>query len=105
MIMLSPEVVARHEFLAVVLADPELLDLAFGEVIASWEAEPPPPPTLVTTSERRVPRSGARRAGRDRQCWHAWVRAIPRPKVARSPPEGLMAPGPGCVDPETNPQQ
>ena len=57
---------ARYEFLAVMLADPELLDLAFAEVIASWEAEPPRPPdrTLVATSERRNPRSRAWRTDR-----------------------------------------
>ena len=77
---------ARDEFLAVVLADPELLDLAFAEVIASWEAEPPRPPdgTLVATSEMRHPRSRAWWADRDRQCWNVW--AVPRPSVARSPP-------------------
>jgi hypothetical protein len=84
---------ARDEFLAVVLADPELLDLAFAEVIASWEAEPPRPPggTLVAVAERRRPRSKAWRAVCDRQCWPAWLRAIPRPRVARSPPEQSMA--------------
>ena len=87
---------ARDEFLAVVLADPELLDLAFAGVIASWEAEPPPPPdrTLVATSEGRPPRLRTWPAHDDCQCWHAWLRAIRRPRVARSPPERLVA---GCV--------
>ena len=84
-----PDLAARDEFLAVVLADPDLLDLAFAEVIASWEAEPPRPPvrTLVTTSERRRPQSRTRWANRNPLRWHLWLQAIPRPKVARSPPE------------------
>ena len=44
MVTQRADVVARDEFLAVVLADPELLALAFAELIASWEAEPPWPP-------------------------------------------------------------
>jgi hypothetical protein len=86
-------VAARHEFLAVVLADPELLDLAFAEVIASWEAEPPRPPvtTTVTTSEQRHPRSRACPADHDRQWWPSWIRAIYRSRVARSPPERSVA--------------
>ncbi len=46
-------VAVRDEFLALVLADPDLLDVAFAEVIASWEAESPQPPdrTLVATAE------------------------------------------------------
>ncbi len=93
MVTATSDVAVRYEFLAVVLADPELLDLAFAEVIASWEAEPPRPPdrTLVATSEGRNPRSRAWWADRDRQCWHAWLRAIPRPRVARSPPERSAA--------------
>ena len=86
------DVATRDEFLAVMLADPELLDLAFVEVIASWEAEPPRPPnrTLVATSEKRNPRSKAWQRDHDRQCWHAWFRATSRPRVARSPPEQSM---------------
>lgn len=84
---------ARDEFLAVVLADPELLDLAFAEVIASWEAEPPAPPdrTLVDTSGRRNPRWRVWRTDRERQGWHTCLRAVPRPRVARSPPERSVA--------------
>jgi hypothetical protein len=87
------DVTARFDFLAVVLADPELLDLAFAEVIASWEAEPPRPPdrTLVATSEGRNPKLRASSADRERQCWQVWLRAIPRPWVARSPPERSVA--------------
>ena len=94
MVTVRSDVAARYEFLAVVLADPDLLDLAFAEVIASWEAEPPRPPdgTLVATSERRRPQSRAWRAERNHLSWHAWLRAVPRPKVARSPPE-LSVPG------------
>ena len=90
MVTQTSDVAAGFEFLAVVLADPELLDMAFAEVIASWEAEPPRPPdrTLVATSERRPPRSRAWRTGRDRQSWQAWLRAVRRPGVARSPPDG-----------------
>lgn len=86
-------VTARHDFLDVALADPELLDLAFAEVIASWEAEPPGPPdrTLVATSERRQPRLSEWRTGHDRRSGHAWVRTILRPSVARSPPERPLA--------------
>ncbi len=93
MVTANADVAARSEFLAVVLADPELLDLAFAEVIASWEAEPPRPPgrTLVGTSERRRPHPRARRAHRDRHCWQAWLRAIPRPRLARSPPGQSVA--------------
>jgi hypothetical protein len=89
-------VTARYEFLAVMLADPELLDLAFAEVIASWEAEPPRPldRTLVTTAEGRHPRLRTWPTDDDCQCWQAWLRAIPRPRVARSPPERLVA---GCI--------
>ena len=79
----------RDEFIALVLADPDLLDLAFAEVIASWEAESPsrriarswPPRSCLS------PRAGSWRANDGRLCWHRWLRAIPRPKVARSPPE------------------
>jgi hypothetical protein len=93
MVTQRSEVVARHEFLAVVLADPELLDLAFAEVLASWEADPPRPPdrTLVATSEWRYLRTTAWWADRDRQDWQAWVRPIPGPRVARSPPERSIA--------------
>jgi hypothetical protein len=92
MVPQTSDVAARFEFLAVVLADPDLLDVAFDEVIASWEAEPPRPPdrTLVATSERRDPPSLAWRASRDRQSWPTWIRAVPRPRVARSPPERSM---------------
>ena len=87
--MQRSDVAVREEFLALVLADPELLDWAFAEVIASWEAEPPLPPdrTLVATSEGRTPRSRAWGADRDRPYRHVWLRAISRPTVARSPPE------------------
>jgi hypothetical protein len=87
------DVAARFEFLEVVLADPELLDLAFAEVIASWESEPPRPPkrTLVGTSDGRYSRSGIRGVNHDCQHWHEWVRVIPRPIVARSPPEHSVA--------------
>jgi hypothetical protein len=93
MVTVRSEVTARDEFIAVVLADPELLDLAFAEVIASWESEPPGPPkrTLVATSERR---GRPRRTGwtdRECQCRQAWLRAIPRPGVARSPPMRSVA--------------
>jgi hypothetical protein len=93
MVTARSDITARYECVAVVLADPELLDLAFAEVIASWEAEPPRPPdrTLVVTSERRNPRSRERWADRDRQVWRTWLRAIPRPRVARSPPERSVA--------------
>jgi len=66
MVTQTSDVAARFEFLTVVLADPELLDLAFAEVITSWEAKPPQPPdrTLVATSERRPPQSRAWRTGR-----------------------------------------
>ena len=82
MITQSSDRTLRDEFLAVVLADPELLDLAFAEVIAAWEAEPPRPPdrTLVATAEGRHPRSRAWPAARNRQRWHAWLRAVPRPE-------------------------
>lgn len=86
--MQRSDVAVREEFLALVLADPELLDLAFAEVIASWEAEPPPPDrTPVATSGGRTPRSRAWGANRDRPYWPVWLRATSRPTVARSPPE------------------
>lgn len=93
MVTVRADVTARFEFLEVVLADPELLDLAFAEVIASWEAEPPGPPdrTLVGTSEGRYSRSRIWGVDRDRQGWPAWMRVIPRPRVARSPPEHSVA--------------
>jgi len=86
-------VTASYEFLAVMLADPELLDLAFAEVMASWETEPPRPPnrTLVGTSEGRHSRSRIWGMHRVRQGRHTWLRAIPRPRVARSPPERSVA--------------
>jgi hypothetical protein len=93
MVTVSPDAAARFEFLEVVLADPELLDLAFAEVIASWEAEPPRPPkrTLVGTSDGRYSRSRIRGSDRDCPGWQAWLRVIPRPRVARSPPVYLVA--------------
>jgi len=74
---------------SLVLADPDLLDLAFAEVIASWEAESAPPPnrTLVATPELPNPQAGSWRVNDGRLCRHRWRRAVPRPKVARSPPE------------------
>ena len=83
------DLATRDEFLAVVLADPELLEMAFAEVIASWEAEPPQPPvrTLVATAERRTPRSSTWAPHRGLEFRHARLQAIPRPRVARSPPE------------------
>jgi hypothetical protein len=100
MVMAIPTEAARDEFFALVLADPDLLDLAFAEVIATWEAESPQPPdrTLVATAELPNPELRAWRANDGRRCWHRWLRAIPRPKVARSPPELSVR---GCrVDPE-----
>ena len=86
---------ARDEFLAVVLADPELLDLAFAEVFASWEADPPRPPgrTLVATAERRI--HGRRRGERPvtGQCWPAWLRADP-PTQSGSVASGASMVGP-----------
>ena len=89
MVTARSDATARYEFLAVMLADPELLDLAFAEVMASWEAEPPRPPnrTLVGTSEGKHLPPRIWGVDRDRQDWPAWLRAIPRPTVARSPPE------------------
>ena len=89
MVTAMSNVAVRDEFFALVLADPDLLDLAFAEVIASWEAESPPPPnrTLVATAELPNHQAGPWRANDGRPCWHRWLRAIPRPKVARSPPE------------------
>jgi len=58
MVTVRTDLVATDEFFVLVLADPDLLDLAFAEVLASWEAEPPPPErTLVATTEGRSPRS------------------------------------------------
>jgi hypothetical protein len=89
MVTAKSDAVVRDEFLALVLADPDLLDLAFAEVIASWEAESPQPPdrTLVATAELPRPQPRSWRVNDGRLCWHRWLRAIPRPKVARSPPE------------------
>jgi hypothetical protein len=89
MITTRSNVGVRDEFLAVVLADPDLLDLAFAEVIASWEAESPQGPdrVLVATAALPSPQSRGWLANGDRLFWHRWLRAIPRPKVARSPPE------------------
>jgi hypothetical protein len=84
-----PDVAVRDEFLALVLADPDLLDLAFAAVVASWEAEPPRPPnrTLVAIAQLPSPQVRAWRANDGRLCWHRWLRSTPRPKVARSPPK------------------
>jgi hypothetical protein len=89
MITARSNVAVRDEFLALVLDDPDLLDLAFAEVIASWEAESPQPPdrTIVATAELPSPQLRAWRANDGHRCWHRWLRAIPRPKVARSPPQ------------------
>jgi hypothetical protein len=76
------------EFWAVVLADPDLLDEAFAEVMASWHAAPPtsPPGTLAGNSDRASPVPPKKQAGD----WRPWrkllVGAGPRPQVARSPP-------------------
>jgi hypothetical protein len=76
------------EFWAVVLADPDLLDEAFAEVMAAWHAGPPtsPPGTLAGNSDRANPVRPKRQAGD----WRPWrkllVGAAPRPQVARSPP-------------------
>lgn len=81
MVTARSEVTARFEFLAVMLADPDLLDLAFAEVIASWEAEPPRPPnrTLVDTSAGQHPRPRIREVDGNGQGWRAWLWAVPDP--------------------------
>ena len=88
MVMATTDLVATDEFLTLVLADPELLDMAFEAVVASWEAAPPWPPdhTLVATAQWRSPASRARMVDRRCTSLHPWLRIIPRPKVARSPP-------------------
>ena len=93
MVIQRAGVAVGDEFFALVLADPELLDLAFAEVVASWEPEPPKPPgrTLVATGELSRPKLRSWRANGDRHCWHRWLRTIGRPKVARSPPERWVA--------------
>jgi len=95
MVAVRSAVGARDEFLAVVLADPDLLDLAFAEVVASWETEPPKPPvrTLVATSEQCGPPSRAWRSVRTCRWRHTWLPTAPHPDVARSPPEWSV---PGC---------
>jgi len=76
------------EFLRVILADPDLLDNAFAEVVASWQAGQPPASssTLVAAGRppgRKPPRlETGDRPGRRRQP----PRAMARPRVARSPP-------------------
>lgn len=89
MVTQSPTVAVRDEFLTLVLADPELLDLAFTEVIASWEAESPqlPDRTLVATVEPPGPQPRSWPATGAPMSWRGWLRPIPRPTVARSPPE------------------
>jgi hypothetical protein len=57
--VISTVPVLDGEFWAVVLADPDLLDEAFAEVMASWHAGLP---------------------------WRSLPRQVPRPRVARSPP-------------------
>jgi len=80
--------VVDDEFWAVVLADPDLLDEAFAEVMASWCAglPPSPPGTLAGNSDRANPVPSKRQAGD----WRPWrkllVGAAPRPQVARTPP-------------------
>ena len=46
--------VVDSDFWAVVLADPDLLDEAFAEVLGSWDAAPPsaPPSTLTANPAR-----------------------------------------------------
>ena len=89
MVTARSDPVARDEFWAVVLADPDLLDVAFAGVVASWQAEPPPPPnpTLVATSQRHPRQARTRRTDDHCAPWCAWMRAVPRPRLARSPPE------------------
>ena len=103
MVMANTTVAARDEFLALVLADPELLDLAFAEVIASWEAGSPQPPdrTLVATAELPDPELRAGRATDGSRGWRSWLRAVPRPRVARAPPESSILSG--RTDPQTVP--
>ncbi|HUC13011.1 MAG TPA: hypothetical protein VMS00_01035 [Acidimicrobiales bacterium] len=76
------------EFWAVVLADPDLLDEAFAEVLASWHAglPPSPPRTLVTNSDRANPVPPKRPGKICRMPWRSLLLPLPRPRVARSPP-------------------
>ena len=100
MVTAMSHLAVRDEFLALVLADPDLLDLAFAEVIASLGAESPQPPdrTLVATAELPRPTSPSWWEDEGRHGSHRWLRALGRPKVARSPPEWSVR---GCrVDPQ-----
>jgi hypothetical protein len=76
------------DFWAVVLADPDLLDEAFAEVMASWDADlpPAPPNTLWGGSDRAIPTPSDRPADDPRSRQRVFLRAVPRPQVARSPP-------------------
>jgi hypothetical protein len=75
------------QLLELVLADPDLLDIEFAAVMASWDASPPiAPPTVA----RRAGFGGpARRAPTDATCQSipADGSEVPqRPTLARSPP-------------------
>jgi hypothetical protein len=76
------------EFWAVVLADPDLLDEAFAEVMASWHAglPPSPPGTLVANADRANPVPPKRPDDQRRMPWRSLLLQVPRPRVARSPP-------------------
>jgi hypothetical protein len=80
--------VVDGEFWAVVLADPDLLDEAFAEVMASWHAGLPPssPGTLAGNSDRANPVPPKTQAGDWQPSRNFPAGAAPRPQVARSPP-------------------
>jgi hypothetical protein len=86
--VISTVPVLDGEFWAVVLADPDLLDEAFAEVMASWHAglPPSPPGTLVANIDRANPVPPKRPGDECRMPWRSLPRQVPRPRVARSPP-------------------
>ena len=83
----APPAIDR-EFWAVVLADPDLLDEAFAEVLASWRSGPPsaPPGTLTAAAAWPNPVPSRTRASYWQPCRRAHLGVAPRPQVARSPP-------------------
>ena len=86
--VISTVPVLDGEFWDVVLADPDLLDEAFAEVMASWHAglPPSPPGTLASNSDRANPVPPKRPGDECITPWRSRLQPVHRPRVARSPP-------------------
>lgn len=77
------------EFFEVILADPDLFEVAFDAVVASWQADPPrfPPVTAAGSTTPGPPPAPPRESHPDAGDATGNPQAsVEPPRVARSPP-------------------